>query len=124
MAITFERTLSFKLDAGADVAITMQFDNSGEVHVHANVTEANGTQSNSNGVWKFNASNNSLQFSSHGSGVALCVIGCLGIAVGKSLLECLLNSSTIAEIESCLKEKAVGALADAVTCIAHCLGIP
>jgi hypothetical protein len=39
------------------------------------------------------------------------------------LLECLLRSRSLADVEKCLKDKAVGALADAALCIAHCLNI-
>jgi hypothetical protein len=54
---------------------------------------------------------------------AACIIQCLGIAVGKALLECLLGSRTLREIEECLKGKAITAVADAIECIARCLGL-
>ena len=57
------------------------------------------------------------------TGAALCVAQCIGIAVGKGLLECLWGAKTLKDVEDCLKAKTLGMLLDAAECVARCLGI-
>ncbi len=53
-----------------------------------------------------------------------CIAQCLGIAVGKGLIECVWkNRKNLKGLEDCLKEKAVGVLLDSSECVARCLGL-
>lgn len=78
-------------------------------------------------TWKFSleGDNKTLTFSmSQSSGAqTACILGCIGTTVGQALLECLLKSKNKVDIFKCLKEKAIGSLADAVVCLAGCLGV-
>lgn len=118
----FERSLTFAIDVGKQVFIQLQFDDAHKVvNLYASVD--GGQQSHAK--WVFNPSTKFMEFSVVAAGVSqtACILSCLGIAVGKPLLECLLNSGSVTEVEQCLRGKAVGALADAVLCVAHCLGL-
>jgi hypothetical protein len=116
----FERRLAFTLDAAQQVVVRIEFlDVQKKVNLYASL--AGGKEESA--VWTFDPSSKSLQFTNLVTGPVGCILGCLGVSVGKSLLECLLNSVTIKQIEDCLKDKATGALAEAVVCIAGCLGL-
>lgn len=116
----FERRLAFTIDAVQQVVIRIEFlDTQKKVNLYASV----GGATESNAFWTFDPNSKSLQFSNLVTGQVGCILGCLGVSVGKALLQCLLDSVTIAQIEDCLKGKASGALAEAIACIAHCLGL-
>ncbi len=51
-----------------------------------------------------------------------CITKCLGMAVGKGLIECLLDAYGVQQkIRKCIKDKAIGVLLDAAGCIAACV---
>ncbi len=61
-----------------------------------------------------------LSVVSHQSSV--CITKCLGMAVGKGLIECLWDAhGDLQKIRKCIKDKAVGVLLDAAGCVAACL---
>ena len=57
-----------------------------------------------------------------GDATTACIAKCLGIAVGKGLIECLWASGgDLQKVRKCIKEKAIGVLLDAAGCVVDCL---
>jgi|SRR5580692_4677821 hypothetical protein len=117
--MSFNQSLSYRFVEGPNVNSSLSFE--GQTVTFKVAVDGNEAE----GTWTINFEEKSLAFSSiiHAGAHAVCIISCLGISVGKPLLECLLRSRSLADVEKCLKDKAVGALADAALCIAHCLNI-
>ena len=52
----------------------------------------------------------------------VCIAACVGVQLGKALLECILkNRGNAQAIGECLKGKVSGTIADIVQCIIECL---
>ncbi len=118
--MAFERQFSFQIDGGPHVASMLAFSDDGQVHIRVR-SEDNEAEAR----WLFDVQQKTMQFSvvSHHGRQAICLATCLGKAIGKPLLECLLSSRSIQDVGKCLDEKAIGAYSDAVVCIGLCLGL-
>ena len=118
--MAFTRSLTFQIDSSGQYTSTLEFLDSGPVQL-----TVVGPGINETALWEFDETAKTMQFIAGPATLAVagCIITCLGVAVGKALLACLLKSKTRQEIETCLRGKAADALADAVACVAACLGI-
>jgi len=117
--MSFERKLEVTIN-NQEITLSLHFIDTGEVGVKVTAPPHRAT-----GRWNIDVRNKQLQFTTvmTDGPNAVCILHCLGIAIGKALLECLLGSGSLKEVEGCLKGKAIGALSDSVVCIAQCLGI-
>jgi hypothetical protein len=116
-----ERSLTANFSAGGSVTVRLEFDDRTRVVSVFADTDVGRVKCS----WKIDPKKKSLQFTADKvvDPRLTCVIACLGKEVGKALLECLLNSTTIAQVLACLKKKVSGVLAGALSCIAVCLAI-
>lgn len=120
--MAFTESLVVRFSNGAEISASLNFLDSGQVDLAVSGPQPRDAISAS---WSIDLTTSSLGFSitSQIGTHAACIATCLGISVGKALLECLLRSGSLSDIETCLKGKAIGAIADAIECIARCLGL-
>lgn len=127
--MAFERSVSFRIDGGDEVALRLRWDDRGpaEGPPRGDLTVDVMVRGREVSV-RWHADPLAQAFLLDPGTVlsdptAQCIAKCLGVAIGQSLLECLIKARNRAELEKCLKDNAVGALIGAATCIARCLGI-
>jgi hypothetical protein len=126
IAMSFERALTFRVNDKEEIRLRISYNEQDSILTAD--ARGPGGDDHAEAYWKFDWeswNSCSLQFNQVAAigPQAVCILHCIGIIIGKTLLECLLGSGSRDEIEKCLKGKAISALADAVECIAKCLGV-
>ncbi|MHC2423301.1 hypothetical protein ACVII1_006305 [Bradyrhizobium elkanii] len=116
-----ERSLTATFDTGGSITVRLDFDDRTRVVKVFAETGVGQVKCS----WKIDIKKKSLQFTADRTvdPKLICIVACLGKDVGKALLECLLNSTTLAQVVACFKGKVSGVLAGTLACIAVCLSI-
>jgi hypothetical protein len=100
--IKLERSLSANFDAAGNITVRLEFDDDGIVRMFADTDKGS-----ANCSWTIDIKKKSLEFTQDKVvGPQLtCIIACLGKEVGKTLLECLLDSINLRSSSNLLEGK-------------------
>jgi hypothetical protein len=122
--MSFSRQIYLEVDGGKDLSLLMTYKNGeGEPDLFE-IEVFRSKDSVGKARWIVDGEHRALNFDSASvmqSKTTACITNCLGIAVGKGLIECLWTANGDPQkIRECIKEKAIGVLLDAAGCVAEC----
>ncbi len=123
--MSFSRQVYLEVDGEKDLSLLLTYRN-GESEQDSFVIEVfRSTEAIWKARWSIDPAHCAALFdpsSVVGRQSAACIAKCIGIAVGKGLIECLWDANgDLPKIRKCIKDKSTGVLLDAAGCVAVCL---
>jgi hypothetical protein len=123
--MSFTRQVYLEVDGEKDLTLLLNYHNGGSEPDSFEIEVFSSNEVIGKAHWRIDVEHFAFIFDpasavSHPS--AACIAKCLGISVGKGLIECLWASNGDRQkIRKCFKDKAVGVLLDAAGCVADCV---